>query len=255
MKCHYEVLGVERDANDDELKKSYRKLALKNHPDKNRDGDTETAKETFQLIQQAYEVLSDPQERAWYDKHREALLRGLSSTDDDVGGIDLFQYFTSSCFNGFTDEEGGFYETFQKVFMVIEEEDKTFCDKDPSDMDYPPFGRSNSPADIWQEFYAFFSSYVTTRSYNWLDKYDTRQADNRRISRLMEKENKKVKDAAKKERNELVRNLVKFLRKRDKRIQAFNKVLAEKAALNAQVIKVLILVALLVKDKQLVHPN
>ena len=57
------------------------------------------------------------------------------------------------------------------------------------------------------------------RSYSWLDKYDTRQADNRRIVRLMEKENKKVRDAARKERNELVRTLVKFVQKRDKRVQ------------------------------------
>lgn len=64
MKCYYEVLGIARDANDDELKKAYRKLALKWHPDKNVDNE-EVAKENFQLVQQAYEVLIDPHERAW----------------------------------------------------------------------------------------------------------------------------------------------------------------------------------------------
>lgn len=75
MKCHYEVLGVTFEASDDELKKSYRKLALKWHPDKNLEN-ADQAKKEFQLIQAAYEVLSDPQERAWYDKHRDAILLG-----------------------------------------------------------------------------------------------------------------------------------------------------------------------------------
>lgn len=75
MKCHYETLGVEQHATDDDLKKAYRKLALKWHPDKNLDN-AEEAKKQFQVIQAAYEVLSDPQERAWYDKHRDAILLG-----------------------------------------------------------------------------------------------------------------------------------------------------------------------------------
>jgi DnaJ homolog subfamily A member 5 len=64
MKCHYDILGVERDAIESEIKISYRKLALRWHPDKNIDN-PDAAKQHFQLIQQAYEVLSDPQERAW----------------------------------------------------------------------------------------------------------------------------------------------------------------------------------------------
>ena len=60
----------------------------------------------LQVIQQAYDVLSDPQERAWYDKHRDALIRGLSSTEGDIQGIDLYQYFSTSCYQGYTDEEG-----------------------------------------------------------------------------------------------------------------------------------------------------
>ena len=77
---------------------------------------------------------------------------------------------------------GGFYETYQTVFKTLEDEDKTFYDDDPSDFHYPPFGRSDSPDEVWQEFYNFFSAYVTTRSYSWLDKYDVR-GENRRIQR------------------------------------------------------------------------
>lgn len=82
MQCYYDVLEVDRDADDDMLKKSYRRLALKNHPDKNIANEKE-AKEKFQQIQQAYEVLSDPQERAWYDKHRDQILRGNQSNYED----------------------------------------------------------------------------------------------------------------------------------------------------------------------------
>lgn len=64
MKCHYEVLCVSKDATASEIKKAYRKLALQWHPDKNLENLLE-AKEQFQLVQNAYEVLSDPQERAW----------------------------------------------------------------------------------------------------------------------------------------------------------------------------------------------
>ena len=101
-------------------------------------------------------------------------------------GLDLFQYFSSACYDGYNDDEGGFYETYCTVFKTIEEEDRSFYDGDPSEFSYPVFGRSDSSSELWQEFYNFFSVYVTTRSYTWLEKYDVR-GENRRIARLAEK--------------------------------------------------------------------
>ncbi len=66
----YEVLGVARNASDDEIKKAYRKLAVKFHPDKN-PGD-KSAEEKFKEIGEAYEALSDPQKRAAYDQYGHA---------------------------------------------------------------------------------------------------------------------------------------------------------------------------------------
>jgi molecular chaperone DnaJ len=66
----YEVLGVQRTAEPDELKKAYRGLALKYHPDKN-PGD-KAAEEKFKELGEAYEILSDPQKRALYDQHGHA---------------------------------------------------------------------------------------------------------------------------------------------------------------------------------------
>ena len=64
---YYEILGVNRNADDSELKASYRKLALKYHPDRNPD-DTE-AEENFKEAAEAYKVLQDPQKRGIYDQY------------------------------------------------------------------------------------------------------------------------------------------------------------------------------------------
>lgn len=67
---YYEVLGLPRDATEEDLKKAYRKLAVKYHPDKN-PGD-KTAEEKFKELGEAYEILSDPQQRAAYDQYGHA---------------------------------------------------------------------------------------------------------------------------------------------------------------------------------------
>ncbi|MET0989190.1 MAG: DnaJ domain-containing protein, partial [Glaciihabitans sp.] len=64
MADHYEVLGVERDASPDQIKKAYRRLARELHPDVNPDPD---ASDKFKLVTHAYDVLSDPQQRQQYD--------------------------------------------------------------------------------------------------------------------------------------------------------------------------------------------
>jgi molecular chaperone DnaJ len=66
----YEVLGVAKAANADDIKKAYRKLAMKYHPDRN--PDDKTAEEKFKEVSEAYEVLSDPDKRAAYDRHGHA---------------------------------------------------------------------------------------------------------------------------------------------------------------------------------------
>jgi len=75
---YYDVLGVARNASDDELKKSYRRLAMKYHPDRN-PGDT-VAEERFKEAKEAYEILNDPRKRAAYDQF------GHAGVDAQTGG-------------------------------------------------------------------------------------------------------------------------------------------------------------------------
>lgn len=75
MSDYYSVLGVFRDASEDEVKKAYRKLAMEYHPDRNASPDAEAR---FKEISEAYEVLRDPQKRAAYDRYGEAGLKGAA---------------------------------------------------------------------------------------------------------------------------------------------------------------------------------
>ncbi|KAK9503249.1 hypothetical protein O3M35_011858 [Rhynocoris fuscipes] len=232
MKCHYEVLQLERDATDDDIRKAYRKLALKWHPDKNLDN-SEEAKLQFQLIQQAYEVLSDAQERSWYDRHRDSILKGGFGSDYQDDSLNVYQYFNSACFKGYGDDEKGFYAVYSEVFNKIGAEDIEFNTDAESDFEVPVFGNSKSSyTDVVHPFYSYWQSYSTKKTFSWLDKFDIRDAPNRRVLRLMEKENKKIRDKARKERNEEVRALVAFVRKRDKRVQEYSLYLEKKAEEN-----------------------
>ena len=67
---HYEELGISPDATGDEIRSAYRQAALEHHPDKN--PEDPSAHVRFQRIQEAYSVLSDPHERAWYDSQRKS---------------------------------------------------------------------------------------------------------------------------------------------------------------------------------------
>lgn len=223
-RCYYEVLNVDKNVTDEDLKKSYRKLALRWHPDKNPDNIEESRREFIQ-IQQAFEVLIDPQERAFYDRHRESILRGANSTYKDET-LDVFEYFTSSCYSGFDDNEKSFYSVYREVFNKIAAEESEYMTED--DEEPPDFGNSQSSFDDMKNFYDYWLNFCTKKSFSWVYVYDTRDGDNRITYRLIQQENKKVRDKAKKERNEQIRSLVTFVRKRDKRAQAYREYLNKK---------------------------
>lgn len=130
--CYYELLDVQPFADDTELKKAYRRKALQYHPDKNPDN-VEEATEIFATIRAAYEVLSDPQERAWYDSHKEQILNdepiGLNEdgefeyeVDAAVTGVttdELLMFFNSSLYTRADDTPAGVYQIAGRVFAKI----------------------------------------------------------------------------------------------------------------------------------------
>ena len=109
---YYSILGVSKDAGERDIKKSYRKLAMKHHPDKGGD------EETFKKISEAYAVLSDPQKKQSYDMYGDAGFHQRYSAEDIFRGVDFgdifgemgfgSSQFGGSIFDLFTGGFGGF---------------------------------------------------------------------------------------------------------------------------------------------------
>ncbi len=103
---YYEVLGVAKNASEDDIKKAYRKLAMKHHPDRNQGDGAKAAEEKFKEGKEAYEMLSDAQKRAAYDQF------GHAGVDPNAGGAG---FRPGAGGEGF----GGFAEAFGDIFGDI----------------------------------------------------------------------------------------------------------------------------------------
>ncbi|RYO75625.1 hypothetical protein DL764_010350 [Monosporascus ibericus] len=225
---YYELLGVGHQAGDDEIKKAYRKKALELHPDRNF-GDVERATQRFAEVQAAYEVLSDPQERAWYDSHRDAILRGEDPVESgatpkyhDVRLMTADEmYALIGRFNKaipLDDSPSSFFTILRGTFDRLAEGENAAVEWEGlAPVDYPSFGSSQDGDKVAKTFYSGWQGFSTRLSFSWKDKWRLSDAPDRRVRRLMEKENKKFREDAIREFNDAVRSLVIFVRKRDPR--------------------------------------
>ena len=100
---YYEVLGLSKGASEDDIKKAYRKLAKKYHPDVNKAADAETK---FKEINEAYEVLSDPQKKASYDQFGHSGMDGFGGFSSGFGGMNMDDL--GDIFSSFMGGMGGF---------------------------------------------------------------------------------------------------------------------------------------------------
>lgn len=211
------------------LKKAYRKKALELHPDRNH-GDTERTTALFAEIQTAYEVLSDEQERAWYDAHEGDILRGGTgegASEDHYQGsmrmttaVELTRIMGNFRSNvDFSDSPTGFFGFVRDTFETLAKEERYAASYEDVDIpDYPTFGhKDDTHDDVVRNFYAAWNGFATVKSFAWLDVYRLSDAPNRPTRRLMEKENQKYRDDGRRDFNEAVRTLVAFVRKRDPR--------------------------------------
>lgn len=144
----------------------------------------------------------------------------------------MYAYFTTSCYKGFGDDDEGFYAVYRTVFEKLGAEDIEYMDE-PEDFEkIPKFGSFSSGFDEVLSFYGHWESYSTKKTFSWLFTHNINEIRDRRILKLVDKEHKKIQQKARKERNEEVRSLVLFVKKRDKRMAEYRKVLEEKAQQN-----------------------
>ena len=101
VKNYYEILGVSETATDDEIRKAYKKLAIKWHPDKNPENQKE-AEEKFKEIAEAYSVLSDPKKKREWEFSK----NGGGHFDFDFDNFDPFEHFRDFFHSGFGDMDG-----------------------------------------------------------------------------------------------------------------------------------------------------
>jgi DnaJ family protein C protein 2 len=201
----YTILGVSESCSGDDIKKSYRKLVLEKHPDKQQglpEKEAEKCRNEFLQIQEAFEVLSDDRTRRMYDS-------SLPFDDTIPSEKDL--------------SDSDFISIFGAAFARNER----WSVRRP----VPSIGTMESSRDQVQRFYDFwFNKFETWRDFSHHDEYDLSQAESRDERRWMEVQNARIRKKKLSEENCRIRKLIDTAEKLDPRLRRFRQEDAEEVA-------------------------
>ena len=193
------------------------------------------------MIQEAYACLSNDQERAWYDTHRDQILRGKDvgegATEDDCSYITkskLEKFFANNVFAGFMKTEHGsdFYSVYGGLFKTLDDEEE--MEEEVGEVHDPatPFGDENATKEEVYGFYRDWESFSSIKKFAYCDIYDPREAPNRRIKRLIENDNNRARNRERTKFNDKLHDLVNHIRNKDPRWEAYQA--EDKAARDAR---------------------
>lgn len=137
------------------------------------------------------------------------------TTSDDI--YKIFSKFSPRM--EFSDSQSGFYGGLRETFTRLAWEEKMACQWENIEfIDYPSFGyRHDNFDDTVRPFYAIWSCFSTKKSFAWKDVYRLSEAPDRRVRRMMDKENKRLREEGIRDFNDAVRSLTSFVKKRDPR--------------------------------------
>src|SRR6218665_474823 len=158
-KTYYELLEISPDASTDDIKKQYKRLALKYHPDKNLDS-SEEAQAIFTQIKDAYDVLLNPLERSWYDRHQDA----FHNDEEHHNDIDsqLNEILEGAIYDGIDDSATGFFTVIRKVFEAIIDQEGMENLAKVMHGHVPEFGDSKSDLLDAKRFYVGWLAFQST---------------------------------------------------------------------------------------------
>ena len=212
---HYDVMGLTSlrwKATDDHIKKAYRKKVLKHHPDKTASGGGKYSDSFFKCIQKSWDVLGDNNKRRQFDSVDPEF-------DEELPKVNF---------------KGDFFKVYGKCF----ESNGRFSNKQP----VPDLGTPEDTKETVDNFYKFWYSYESWRSFENLDEEDVDSAQSREEKRWLDRKNKAARQKLKKEDNLRITKLIDQAMKADPRIKGFkdaerqdkeNKKLAKAAAAQA----------------------
>lgn len=136
----------------------------------------------------------------------------------------LAPFFDASIWSGYGDDENSFFTIYRNLFARLAHDESFYNDTPLPSFGYPTWpwvpAAKGEEMTAARTFYNFWTNFATGKEFEWMEVWDLSTAPDRRVRRIMERDNKKAREDARREYNETVRSLALFIRKRDPRYKA-----------------------------------